>query len=141
MKRINKFSAHGRWVLGSFLTILIFCRHTLSMDSFKFSCTCRANFASSEERDAHLKEEETKRLKQRQIAFDLQQYSGQSLSHSNAEDDIFLAADSLKKAQNNPLAKHKGRNGYHCPRENCYVKCAGKLPGFREHYGTRKMKH
>lgn len=119
----------------------MFDRYTLSMYPSEFRCTCLATFASSEERDAHFKEEEAKRLRQRQLAFDLQQYLGQSLSHSNAEDDIFLAADPSQTVQHNPLTKHKDRNGYHCPRENCFVKPVEKLPVFREHYGTRKMKH
>ncbi|KAI1249783.1 hypothetical protein MGN70_009397 [Eutypa lata] len=89
-------------------------------------------------RDEHLKEEATKRLQQRQLASTLQQHFEQSLTHSRAEDDATFNVNSLNPSQPSPISKHKDRDGYHCPREDCYVRPAAKLPGFREHYGTRK---
>ncbi|CAH0018680.1 unnamed protein product [Clonostachys rhizophaga] len=107
----------------------------MTMLSSGFRCTCLATFACSEERDGHFKEEQTKQLQQRQLVFDLQQHLQQSLSHSKAEEnDVLRVPEPMSQYES--LAKHKDRDGYHCPRDDCFVKPAEKLTGFRAHYGT-----
>ena len=99
-----------------------------------FRCTCRAIFETIEDRDAHCNEEE---LKRQRLEHDLRRHLEQSLAHSKTEGNE-RTADPNHGELPDVLAKHKDRNGYHCPRQGCTVFPATKPSGLREHYGTRK---
>lgn len=101
-----------------------------------FECTCTAIFTSSKERDAHLTEESSKNLRQRELASNLSQHLEQALSHSKAEDPA-QSCFAATVATENALKKHQNQEGYQCPFENCCVKPMPKLRGFREHCATR----
>lgn len=103
-------------------------------------CTCSAIFPDSAALNVHLKENENARLKGRQLICELQQHLEECLSHSKAEDgDVLEATGGSNTYQDASLRKHKDRDGFRCPRENCNVKPVDKLPAFRAHYGTRMI--
>ncbi|KAK5636814.1 hypothetical protein RRF57_012526 [Xylaria bambusicola] len=122
------------------------------MSDSSFSCTCSAAFANDNDLEAHLREWRSATFQDRQLVLSLRQRLEQTLSHSRAEDDAILGCQGMApsdddgeattdaaKRTSNPLAKHKNREGYHCPYEECKIKPVRKLAGLRDHYGTRKI--
>lgn len=122
---------------------------------FIFQCSCSAAFTATGQLEDHIREEQARDFQDRQLYQRLIQRLEQSLSHSKADCDN-RTSDTNDKAVPDKIVgtekptkiptasrfmKHRDRDGYHCPLEECDVKPVDKLAILRDHYATRKICH